>query len=362
MRHTFRQVLILTLVILFALSVTPNVFSKGASRSSSRSYSGRSASKSYNRTYSTPSRSSSSLSRSTQSTVRKASSPAGQRSSTKSYSQSAVGASQRSTGRQSSAVRQKQSAMSRANTGSAVSTRGMTSRDKRGLQSGRRKEVRNLKAENRRLKHQVRSTNRDTARARRQAREAQSPITVNNFGGFYPNAGYSMFSLTASMVFANMVSGIFFHDHYNHMMHRSWLWYYHHPNYDRSHWPRERQMEHQRWQGYYDSQGIEKNPNYVDPGINRDEDYIESYVEKNPDKFYGSNAEAAVTVEELPDESALRDVVLASGETPRAAVKAQPQRVIVDKKTSGGTWFVLVFGSVLIIGIIILIMYNKGYF
>jgi uncharacterized integral membrane protein len=45
-----------------------------------------------------------------------------------------------------------------------------------------------------------------------------------------------------------------------------------------------------------------------------------------------------------------------------SATQAQPPKVIVQKKTSGGTWFVLVFGSILIIGIIVLVIYNKGYF
>ena len=254
--------------------------------------------------------------------------------------------------------------MSSAKTGSAVSTRNMTSSQRRSMQSQQRQQTRNLKAENRSLKRQVRRAERDTARARRDAREAQSPITVNNFGMYYPMAGYSMYSLTASMVFANMVSGIYFHDYYNHRLRHSWLWYYHHPNYDRSHWSHERQMEYEKWRAYYDSQGVKPDSRYVDPGTNRDEDYIESHVNENADKFYGENAEEAVTVEELPDEESLRNIVLASdsqtASTP--AAQTQPQGVVVQKKTSGGTWFVLVFGSLLIIGVVVLIMYNKGYF
>ncbi|MCZ6677949.1 MAG: hypothetical protein O7E52_11935 [Candidatus Poribacteria bacterium] len=254
--------------------------------------------------------------------------------------------------------------MSSAKTGSAVSTKNMTSSQKQGLKAQQRKTTRNLKAENRQLKRQVTRANRETVRARRQARQTQSPITVNNFGGYYPNPGYSIFSLTTSMVFANVISGIYFHDYYNHRLHHSWLWHHHHHDYDRSHWSRERQGEYERWRAYYDSQGVEKNRNYVDPETNRDEDYIESYVEKNADGFYGPNAAEAVTVEALPNESELRDVVL-SGVVPdprATATQAQPQRIVVKKKTSGGTWFALVFGSVLIIGIIVLVMYNKGYF
>ena len=260
--------------------------------------------------------------------------------------------------------------MSSAKTGSAVSTRNMTSSQRRSLQSQQRSQTRNLKAENRSLKRQVRRAERDTARARREAREAQSPITVNNFGMYYPMAGYSIYSLTASMVFANMISGIYFHDYYNHRLHHSWLWYYHHPNYDRSHWSHERQMEYEKWRAYYDSQGIKPDSRYVDPGTNRDEDYIESHVTENADKFYGENAEETVTVEELPDEEGLRSIVLASdsqtastsGVQTQSQVQTQPQKIVVQKKTSGGTWFVLVFGSLLIIGVVVLIMYNKGYF
>ena len=129
-------------------------------------------------------------------------------------------------------------------------------------------------------------------------------------------------------------------------------------------------MEYEKWRAYYDSQGIKPDSRYVDPGTNRDENYIESYVEKSPDKFYGENAEETVTVEELPDEEALRSIVLASdGQTASTAgaqtqsqAQTQPQKIVVQKKTSGGTWFVLVFGSILIIGVVVLIMYNKGYF
>jgi len=129
-------------------------------------------------------------------------------------------------------------------------------------------------------------------------------------------------------------------------------------------------MEYEKWRAYYDSQGIKPDSRYVDPGTNPDENYIDSYVEQNPDKFYGENAEEAVTVEELPDEEALRNIVLA-GDSQTAStsevqtqsqVQTQPQKIVVQKKTSGGTWFVLVFGSLLIVGVVVLIMYNKGYF
>ena len=369
MRRPFQKVSIVALLVLFAFSIGSDVFSKGF-RSSGRSYGSRSysSSRSYSRSTSgTSSRSSRtstySSSRSYGSSTR-ASSRTARESTSRSYGRSAVSSSRASAGRSSSAVRQKQSAMSSAKTGSAVSTKNMTTSQKRSLRSQQRKETRNLKTENRNLKRQVRRAERDTARARRDARLAQSQITVDNFGAYYPNPAYSIYSLTASMVFANMISGIYFHDYYNHRLHHSWLWYYHHPNYDRSHWSHQKQMEYERWRAYYDSQGIKPDSRYVDPGTNRDEDYIESHVEKNGDKFYGENAEETVTVEELPDEKALRSIVLAGGSQtqPTPAAQAQPQKIVVKKKTSGGTWFVLVFGSILIIGIVVLIMYNKGYF
>ena len=345
MRRLFQKVSIVALMILFAFSIGSDVFSKGF-RSSGRSYGSRSysSSRSYNRS------SSRTASRSSRTST----------SSSRSYGSS----TRASAARSSSAARQKQNAMSSARTGSAVSTKNMTSSQRRSLQSQQRGGTRNLKAENRSLKRQVRRGDRNTARARREARQTQSPITVNNFGAYYPMMGYSMYSLTASMVFANAISGMYFHDHYNHRIHHSWLWYHHHPNYDRSHWSREKQMEYERWRTYYDSQGIKQDSRYVDPDTNRDEDYIESHVDKNADKFYGENAEEAVTVEELPDEKALSNIVLASDNqtASTSAVQAQPQRIVVQKKTSGGAWFVLVFGSILIIGIVVLIMYNKGYF
>ena len=373
MSRTLQRLSISIIVALFVFSLNAEVFSKGGGgfgRSSGRSYSSRSSSKSYNRS---ASRSSSNRSwwggsRSTTTTSRRATAPSGQRSTGKSYGQSTAQRSGSAAARQSTAVRQKQSAMSGARTSSAVSTRNMTAGQKRSLRGQRRTEARNLKAENRTLKRQTRQARRETARERRRASEAASPITVNNFGGFYPLGGYSTFPLLASMAYGNMMYGIYFHDHYNHMMHRSWLWHYHHHDYDRSHWSKDKQAEYEKWRTYYESEGVEKNPNYVDPGTNRDEDYTESYVEKNSDQFYGPNAAEAVTVEELPNENELRDTVLAGGSESAAAVQAQPQRVtverkvVVQKKTSGGTWFVIVFGSLIIVGIAVLVLYNKGYF
>ena len=367
MRRPFQKVSIVAVLVLFTFTIGSDVFSKGF-RSSGRSYGSRSYSS--NRSYTRSTRSSTSSSRTYGSSSVRSSSRTARASTSRSYGSSAVGSSRPSAARSSSAVRQRQSAMSSAKTGSAVSTRNMTSSQRRSMQSQQRQQTRNLKAENRSLKRQVRRAERDTARARRDAREAQSPITVNNFGMYYPMAGYSIYSLTASMMFANMVSGIYFHDYYNHRLRHSWLWYYHHPNYDRSHWSHERQMEYEKWRAYYDSQGIKPDSRYVDPGTNRDEDYIESHVDKNADKFYGESAEETVTVEELPDEETLRSIVLASdsqtastaGAQTQSQAQTQPQKIVVQKKTSGGTWFVLVFGSILIIGVVVLIMYNKGYF
>ena len=363
MSRTIQRLSISIIVALFVFSLNSEVFSKGGGgfgRSFGRSYSSRSSNKTYSR--------SSSSNRSSSKSYRSAASSTGQRSTSKSYGQSAGQRSGSATARQSTAVRRKQSAMSGARTSSAVSTRNMTSGQRRTLQSQRRAGTRNLKAENRSLKRQTRQARRETARERRRSSQAASPITVNNFGGYYPLGGYSTFGLGASIMYANLLGGIYFHDRYNHMMHRSWLWHYHHHDYDRSHWSKDKQSEYERWLAYYDSQGVEKNSNYVDPGTNRDEDYIESHVEENSDKFYGPNAAEAVTVEELPNESELRETVLASGSKPATAVQSQPQRVtverkvVVQKKTSGGAWFLIVFGSLIIVGIVVLVLYNKGYF
>ena len=374
MSRTVQRLSISIIVALFVFSLNSDVFSKGGGgfgRSFGRSYSSRSSSKSYGRA-SSSNRSSSksyrSASRSTSSASRRAAAPSGQRSTSKSYGQSATQRTGSATTRQSSAVRQKQSAMSGARTSSAVSTKNMTSGQRRTLQSQRRTGTRNLKTENRSLKRQTRQARRETARERRRSSQAASPITVNNFGGYYPLGGYSTFGLGASIMYGNLLGGLYFHDRYNHMMHRSWLWHYHHHDYDRSHWSKDKQSEYERWRAYYDSQGVEKSSNYVDPGTNRDEDYIESHVEENSDKFYGPNAAEAVTVEELPNESELRETVLASGSNPAAAVQSQPERVtverkvVVQKKTSGGAWFLIVFGSLIIVGIVVLVLYNKGYF
>ena len=154
------------------------------------------------------------------------------------------------------------------------------------------KQVRQLKAENRSLKRKVTTANRQTSQARRQQR---STITVNNFGGYYPMTGYSMYGLQRSMMFNNLLFGIYFHDYYNHSIHHSYLWHYHHRNYDRSHWDAKKQAEYEHYKEYYENQGVEANANYVDPDTNLDEDFAATYVEENPDKFYGDNVEV-VTV------------------------------------------------------------------
>jgi len=351
-----KRILSFAAVIIFLFSVAPDVvesrrggfgggrsFGRSFSRSSSRSYSRSSSSRSYSRPKSsTPTRS-----------TRSTSSSYGSRTS------------RTTSTRASTTARQKQTATNRAKTTNTTSTRKNTATrsQQRQTTAQSRKQVRQLKSENRSLKRQVTRSNRQTVNTRRQQRQT---ITVNNFGGYYPVAGYSLYSLHASMAFNNLLFGIYFHDYYNHRIRHSYLWHYHHRDYDRSHWDAEKQKEYEFYKEYYESQGVEPNPNYVDPGTNRDEDYVASYVEENPDKFYGENVEA-VTVEELPDEEAIKQELLASAETSTVTTNTQrappqPQRVIVEKKTSGATWFVLIFGSLLIVGIIMLVLYNKGYF
>ena len=350
---TCKRLLSLFAIVLFLLTFVPEVVEsrrggfgggRSFSRSSSRSYSRSSSS----RSYSTPKRSTSSSS--------SRSSYTKPRSTGSSYS------GNRTTGttstRNSTTARQKQTATNSAKTTNTTSTRNSTAtRSQQG-----RKQVRQLKSENRSLKRKVTTANRQTSQARRQQR---STITVNNFGGYYPMTGYSMYSLQRSMMFNNLLFGIYFHDYYNHSIRHSYLWHYHHRDYDRSHWDAKKQAEYEHYKEYYENQGVEPSANYVDPDTNRDEDFAATYVEENPDKFYGDNVEV-VTVDELPDEAALKQELIASAETPTVTTNTQraspSQRIIVEKSTSGGTWFVLIFGGLLIVGGIMLVMYNKGYF
>lgn len=344
-------------IVLFLLTYAPEIVESRRGFSGGRSFS-RSYSRSYSR--SSTSRSYSKPKSSSRSTYTK---PRTSTSSRSSYGSS------RTTGttstRGSTTARQKQTATNRAKTTNTSSTRNSTATrsQQRATTAQNRKQVRQLKAENRSLKRKVTTANRQTATARRQQRQT---ITVNNFGGYYPVGGYSIYSLSASMAFNNMLFGIYFHDYYNHRIRHSYLWHYHHRDYDRSHWSKEKQEEYEFYKDYYESQGVEPNPNYVDPGTNRDENYVASYVEENPDKFYGENVET-VTVEELPDEEAIKQELLASANSPSVTSNTQrapPQTktIIVQKKTSGATWFVLIFGALLVVGVIMLVMYNKGYF
>lgn len=364
MKRRFQQLSILGAIVIFLFSLAPEEVEsrrRGGGRSFSRSSSRRS--------YSAPRRSTS-RTRSSSSTRSRTTRPRSSTSTSTRTTRSTTGT------RASTTARQKQTATNRARTTTGTSTRNArtnrnnattrssTRNQQRQVKSQNRKQVRQLKSENRRLKRENRRANRETARARRDARQT---ININNFGGYYPMAGYSMYSLGASMAFNNLMFGIYFHDHYNHAIRHSYMWHYHHRDYDRSHWDAKKQAEYEHYKEYYESQGIEPNPNYVDPGTNRDEDYVASYVQENPNEFYGENAQV-FTVDQLPDEEALKEELLAAAETPTAtsnvASRAPPasQKVVIEKKTSGGTWFVLIFGGILVVGVIAIVMYNKGYF
>lgn len=364
MKRRFQQLSILGAIVIFLFSLAPEEVEsrrRGGGRSFSRSSSRRS--------YSAPRRSTS-RTRSSSSTRSRTTRPRSSTSTSTRTTRSTTGT------RASTTARQKQTATNRARTTTGTSTRNArtnrnnattrnsTRSQQRQVKSQNRKQVRQLKSENRRLKRENRRANRETARARRDARQT---ININNFGGYYPMAGYSMYSLGASMAFNNLMFGIYFHDHYNHAIRHSYMWHYHHRDYDRSHWDAKKQAEYEHYKEYYESQGIEPNPNYVDPGTNRDEDYVASYVQENPNEFYGENAQV-FTVDQLPDEEALKEELLAAAETPTATSNVAsrappaPQKVVLEKKTSGGTWFVLIFGGILVVGVIAIVMYNKGYF
>lgn len=354
-----KKVLSILGIILFITVLMPDISEsrrsfggRSFSRSSSRSFSRSATSRSYSKPKTSYSSSSSKKSYTT---------PRTSTSSRSSYSGSRTTST--TSPRASATARQKQTATTSAKRTNTTSTRNNTTSrsQQRQTTAQNRKQVRQLKAENRTLKRKVTTANRQTVQTRRQSR---STITVNNYGGYYPVTGYSLYSLQASMAFNNILFGIYFHDYYNHSIRHSYLWHYHHRGYDRSHWSKEKQEEYEFYKEYYESQGVEPNPNYVDPGTNPDENYIASYVEENPDKFYGENAQV-VTVDELPDEAAIKQD--ATAETPSVTTNTQrappeTKTVIIEKKTSGATWFVLVFCSLLIVGGIMLILYNKGYF
>ena len=339
MKRKFQKFSILAVLVVFLFSLAPDIvesrrgggFRGGRSFSRSRSYS-----RSSSRRSSTPRRTYSSPRTSTRTT----------RSTGSTYSRSSAS---RSTGtRASTTARQRQTATSRAKATTSTNrnttaTRNATRGQQRQVKAQNRKQVRQLKAENRSLKRQNRTANRQTARARRDGRQT---INVNNFGGYYPMMGYSMYGMGASMAFNNLMFGIYFHDYYNHSIRHSYLWHYHHRDYDRSHWDAKKQAEYEYYRDYYENQGIESNPNYVDPDTNRDEDYAASYVEENPDAFYGEGAEA-FTVDELPDEEALKSELLAAAEetptvttpaTTTSTTRAPPatRTVVVQKRASGG--------------------------
>lgn len=369
MKRRLKQISILGAIVLFLFSLAPEEV-ESRRRSSGRSYS-RSSSR---RSSSAPRRSSRSYSGSR--TTRKTSTSTRSGSSrSRSYGRTRSTSPRTRSGRTSSVARQRQTATNRARvtrttptrkstpTKSSVANRKSTRKQQRQAKLQDRKQVRQLRSENRRLKRENRRADRRTARDRRNAR---STINVNNFGGYYPMAGYSMYSLGASMAFNNLMFGIYFHDYYNHAIRHSYMWHYHHRDYDRSHWDAAKQAEYEYYNEYYESQGIEPNPNYVDPGTNRDEDYVASYVKENSNEFYGKDAEV-FTVDELPDEAALKKEILAVMTATGTTVTEErappvPQKVIIERKTSGATWFILIFGGCLIIGTICVVMYNKGYF
>jgi len=369
-RKIIKQLAIVIFIVFFAFGVNlENSFARrgGFSRSSfsrSRSYSSgrsyrpsRSSSRSTSKSYSSSRKSTSRVTKPRTSTTKSVKKSYGKSN----YSRSTTTPKKSTAFSRSRSTRQKRQAMSQSRTSTAVSTKGMSSRDKRAIKASNRKYNRQLKAENRRLKRQVRRADRNTARERRQNRIANQTTIVNH----YPVATYStsLWTMASIMAFNNLYMGIYFHDYYNHAFYHSWLWYYHHPDYDRTHWSRERQMEYERWRAYYDSQGIEPNPNYVDPETHKDEDYVESYVEKNTDEFYGPDVQE-YTVEELPDESELPQLVTVSQQEPinRTVKHETTKTIVVKKKTSGAVWFVLIFGALIVVGIIALVMYNRGYF
>jgi len=250
-------------------------------------------------------------------------------------------------GRRSTSSRRSRS-MSRAARSRSYAAKKMTPKQRRALRVKNRKYTRQLKSNQRKLVRRQRIASRNTYDTRLAARRYHDIAYVPT---------YSVYSYDASRSFMNglLIGGamIYFHDYYNHRLYHSWLWYHHHRDYDISHWPQDKQRELQQWRDYYENQGIQPDKNYVDPGTSRDTDYIKDYVDKHPDEFYGAKA-SEVTVEELPDES--------GGPPGYTEPPEREYKVTVERSTSGGTWFLLIFGAICVAGVVAFKLYNQGYF
>ena len=222
------------------------------------------------------------------------------------------------------------------------SIRKTTRSQQRQIKAQNRKEVRQLKAKNRLLKREQKRADRNSLNKRQSER---SSINQKNFKKYYPVDDYTTYRFANCLKFKNFMFGIYFHDYYNHAIPHSYLWHYHHPDYDRSHWSAGMQAECSYYEEYYFTQGIERNINYVDPGTYQDEDYISKYVEDNLDKFYGENSQA-FSVEELPNEKDLKSSRINN----------------TSNKLVRSPLLVLIFGGMLILSIIVVILHHRGYF
>ena len=142
---------------------------------------------------------------------------------------------------------------------------------------------------------------RNTYQQRKLARDS---FAVLDFSKHNPVTMYSDYNMMDAVMFGNMMFGIYFHDYYDHSISHSYLWHYHHQDYDISHWSDEQIELYYHFMNYYKEQGIEPDARYVDPGTYPDENYIFEFVDANAEDFYADDVET-VTVESLPDEAVL---------------------------------------------------------
>lgn len=181
---------------------------------------------------------------------------------------------------------------------------------------------------------------RDTYQQRKLSRDSFSII---DFSKHNPVTTYSDYNMLDAAMFGNMMFGLYFHDYYDHSVKHSYLWHYHHQDYDISHWSDEQIQLYHHFMNYYKEQGIEPDARYVDPGTNPDENYISEFVDANAEDFYGDDVET-ITVESLPDEDLLAKEF-------KKHIKPKPPPPAKEKVRGPPHPGVFFFGFVLLVGI-----------
>lgn len=194
-----------------------------------------------------------------------------------------------------------------------------------------------------RLRSSRNRLNRNTFQKRKDDRAV---FSVVDFSKNNPVTSYSDYNMMDAVMFGNMMFGIYFHDYYDHVMPHSYLWHYHHQDYDISHWSDEDIQLYHHFMNYYKEQGTEPDARYVDPGTSADENYIQAFVDANSEDFYGKDVET-VTVESLPDEELLAQEF-------RQHIKLNAPEEDVYKHTSPSVFMAIYIGLLVLVGIFLL--------